>query len=104
MSTAHDVSAYKRAFTQGKLLPPELQRILTDRPPGDRRPLDRTRGVCGDDLYIMGGNGPGFLAMTFYSEDGRRQFAVSATLSGKDTSGAGQAMGKAMETVFCPSS
>lgn len=104
VSTAHDVSTYKRAFVQGKLLSPELQRILTDRLPGDRRSLGSTRSVCGDDLYIMGGSGPGFLAMTFYSEDGRRQFAVSATLSGKDASGAGEAMGKAMQTVFCPSS
>ncbi|MFI6519799.1 serine hydrolase domain-containing protein [Spirillospora sp. NPDC050679] len=104
VSTAHDVSAFERAFTQGKLLPPELQRVLTDRLPGAARPSGRTRALCGDDLYIMGGTGPGFLAMTFYSEDGRRQLSMSATLSGKDTAGAGQAMGKAMETVFCPSS
>ncbi|MGI5171705.1 serine hydrolase domain-containing protein [Spirillospora sp. CA-253888] len=104
VSTAHDVSAFQRAFTQGELLPPELQRVLTDRLPSDPQPLGRTRSRCGDDLYIMGGSGPGFLAMTFYSEDGRRQFAVSATLSGKDTAGAGQGMGEAMEAVFCPSS
>ncbi|WP_067474031.1 serine hydrolase domain-containing protein [Actinomadura hibisca] len=104
VSTAHDVSAFQRAFTQGRLLPPELQRVLTDRLPGGLESFGKTRSACGDDLYIAGGTGPGFLAMTFYSADGRRQFAVSATLSGKDTAGAGQAMGKAMETVFCPSS
>ncbi|TDD74242.1 serine hydrolase domain-containing protein [Actinomadura rubrisoli] len=104
VSTAHDVSAFQRAFTQGKLLPPELQRILTDRPPHDLRPLRKGRGSCGDDLYIVGGTAPGFLAMTFYSADGRRQLAVSATLSVKDINGPAQAMGKVVETVFCPSS
>ncbi|WP_433330905.1 serine hydrolase domain-containing protein [Spirillospora sp. CA-294931] len=104
ISTAHDVSAYQRAFTQGKLLPPELQRILTDRLPAAAQSVRKSRSSCGDDLYILGGSGPGFLAMTFYSQDGRRQFAVSTTLSGKDLSGAAPAMGKAMEAVFCPSS
>ncbi|MEU4823584.1 serine hydrolase domain-containing protein [Actinomadura sp. NPDC023710] len=104
VSTAHDVSAFQRAFAQGELLPPELQRVLTDRLPGGPQPLGKSRSSCGDDLYIMGGTAPGFLAMTFYSEDGRRQLSMSATLSGKDSAGAGQAMGKAMETIFCPSS
>ncbi|WP_165969221.1 serine hydrolase domain-containing protein [Actinomadura sp. KC06] len=103
VSTAHDVSAYQRAFTQGKLLPPELQRVLTDRLPSGLRAFGSSSNSCGDDLYIMGGSAPGFLAMTFYSEDGRRQFALSVTLSTKDNSRPGQAMGKAMETVFCPS-
>ncbi|MGI5201293.1 serine hydrolase domain-containing protein [Spirillospora sp. CA-108201] len=104
VSTAHDVSAFQRAFTQGRPLPPELQRVLTDRLPGGPQPLGRTRNLCGDDLYIMGGTAPGLIAMTFYSEDGRRQLSISATLSSKDNSGAGQGMGKAMGTIFCPSS
>jgi D-alanyl-D-alanine carboxypeptidase len=104
VSTAHDVSAFQRAFTQGKLLPPALQRVLTDRLPSDPRPSGKGRSACGDDFYIMGGTTAGYLAMTFYSEDGRRQLAVSATLSVKDLSKPGQAMGKAMEAVFCPSS
>ncbi|WP_169806972.1 serine hydrolase domain-containing protein [Actinomadura macra] len=104
VSTAHDVSAFQRAFTQGKLLPPELQRVLTDRLPIDSNARAKGRGGCGDDFYITGGTAPGFLTMTFYSEDGRRQLAVSATLSVKDLSGPGQAMGKVVESVFCPSS
>jgi D-alanyl-D-alanine carboxypeptidase len=104
VSTAHDVTAFTRAFTQGKLLPPELQRVLTDRLPHDSQPLRKTRSLCGDVFSIMGGTAPGSIAMTFYTADGRRQLAMSATLSGKDTTEAGQAMGRAMETVFCPSS
>ncbi|MFI0480518.1 serine hydrolase domain-containing protein [Actinomadura sp. 9N215] len=104
VSTAHDVSAFQRAFTQGRLLPPDLQRILTDPLPNVPHPRGEGRGSCGDDLKIAGGTAPGFLAMTFYSEDGRRQLAVSATVSVKDISEPAQAMGKAVETVFCPSS
>ncbi|WP_165494984.1 serine hydrolase domain-containing protein [Actinomadura roseirufa] len=103
VSTAHDISAFQRAFTQGKLLSPELQRVLTDRLPSDSQPRAKIRSLCSDDIYIMGGTAPGFLAMTFYTEDGRRQLAISATLKGKDLDAAGQAMGKAMERIFCPS-
>ncbi|MFI6638987.1 serine hydrolase domain-containing protein [Streptomyces sp. NPDC050504] len=114
VSTAHDVSAFNRAFTRGRLLPPELQRVLTDRlpdapdapdaldaPDSPYSPRERRSG-CGEDFYITGGLAPGSVAMTFYSQDGRRQFAVSVTLSTKDTTRAGQAMGKALEAVFCP--
>lgn len=101
VSTAHDVSAFQRAFNQGRLLPPELQRVLTDRLPA--APRTRDNGRCGDDLYIVGGTAPGFLAMTFYSEDGRRQFAMSFTLSAK-VSAVQIDVSKAVETVFCPSS
>ncbi|WP_187438275.1 serine hydrolase domain-containing protein [Actinomadura decatromicini] len=104
ISTAHDVSAFKRAFTQGKLLPPELQRVLTDRLPNPPRPLGEHRSQCGDDIYVTGGTAPGFLAMTFYSEDGRRQLSISATLSVKDLTEPGEAMGRAMQAVFCPAS
>ncbi len=104
VSTTHDVSAFKRAFIQGKLLPPALQRVLTDPLPNDPHPLGEGRSSCGDDFYIMGGTTAGYLAMTFYSEDGRRQLAISATLSVKDITEPGRAMGKAVETVFCPSS
>ncbi|WP_242910470.1 serine hydrolase domain-containing protein [Actinomadura terrae] len=116
VSTAHDMSAYKRAFVQGRLLPPELQRILTDRLPGAApapgavaaAPAVRAARAAGGDLcgtfMVMGGTTAGYLAMTFYSEDGRRQFAVSVTVSGKDVSKAGEAAGRAMERVFCPAS
>ncbi|QXJ19703.1 beta-lactamase family protein [Actinomadura graeca] len=103
ISTAHDVSAFKRAFIQGRLLPPELQRVLTERLPKGSRVLDDGIGLCGGTFNIMGGTTAGYLAMTFYSDDGRRQLAVSATLSVKDPSAVGEAMGKTVETVFCPS-
>ncbi len=103
VSTAHDVSAFNRAFTQGKLLPPELQRILTDHVPAAPRLRSAVRGRCGDDFHITGGLAPGSVAMTFYSADGRRQFAMSFTLSVKPTTVEFDA-GKAVEAVFCPSS
>ncbi|MFD9860126.1 serine hydrolase domain-containing protein [Streptomyces alboflavus] len=102
VSTTHDVSAFNRAFTQGKLLPPELQRVLTDRLPSAPRSRGEGRGRCGDDLYITGGAAPGSIAMTFYSEDGRRQFAMSFTLSVQPSAVEVDA-GKAVESVFCPS-
>ncbi|MFD0417915.1 serine hydrolase domain-containing protein [Streptomyces sp. NPDC127108] len=102
VSTAHDVSAFNRAFTQGRLLPPELRRILTDRLPGAARARGEGRGRCGDDLYITGGSAPGSIAMTFYSEDGRRQFAMSFTLSAKPST-VELDVSKAVESVFCPS-
>ncbi|MGW2313865.1 serine hydrolase domain-containing protein [Actinomadura luteofluorescens] len=103
VSTAHDVSAFQRAFTQGKLLPPELQRVLTDRLPSDSRTQGKSRSSCSEDFYITGGLAPGSIAMTFYSADGRRQFAMSFTLSVKPSAVEVDA-GKAVETVFCPSS
>ncbi|MEV0443753.1 serine hydrolase domain-containing protein [Streptomyces spectabilis] len=103
VSTAHDVSAFNRAFTQGKLLPPELQRILTDRPPHGLRPRSADNGRCGDDFSIAGGLAPGSIAMTFYSADGRRQLAMSFTLSARP-SDVELDVSKAVETVFCPSS
>ncbi|WP_460346797.1 serine hydrolase domain-containing protein [Actinoallomurus acanthiterrae] len=105
VSTTHDVSAFYRAFTQGKLLPPALQRVLTDPLPNDP-PQGSGPGFCGGELegWIWGGTTAGYFTMTFYSADGRRQLAMSATLSGKDTTGPGRAMFNAVETVFCPSS
>ncbi|MEW2526360.1 serine hydrolase domain-containing protein [Streptomyces sp. NPDC047071] len=103
VSTAHDVSAFNRAFTQGKLLPPELQPILTDRLPAAPRARGEDRGGCGDDFFITGGLAPGSIAMTFYSEDGRRQFALSFTLSAKP-SAVELDVSRALETVFCSSS
>ncbi|GAA1544080.1 serine hydrolase domain-containing protein [Actinomadura kijaniata] len=102
VSTAHDVSAFNRAFTQGKLLPPELQRVLTDRLPGASRPQSGGRGGCSDDFYITGGSAPGSLALTSYSADGRRQLAMSFTLSVKPSAVALD-VNKAVEAVFCPS-
>ncbi|MBM7168711.1 serine hydrolase [Streptomyces sp. G44] len=67
VSTAHDVSAFNRAFTQGKLLPPELQRILTDRPTaahlqgngsGTHTNSNSSNSSCSDDFSITGGLAP----------------------------------------------
>ncbi|GLY88007.1 serine hydrolase domain-containing protein [Actinoallomurus iriomotensis] len=105
VSTTHDVSAFYRAFTEGKLLPPELQRVLTD--PLSNDPAQGSGpDFCGGKLdgWIWGGTAPGYFTMTFYSKDGRRQFSMSATLSVKDTTEPGQAMFNAVESVFCPSS
>lgn len=102
VSTAHDVSVFQRAFYQGRLLPPELQRVLTDRLPGDSRLQGKRRSSCADDFYIVGGLAPGSIALTFYSEDGRRQFAMSLTLSAKPSAVEFDA-GKAVEAAFCPS-
>jgi D-alanyl-D-alanine carboxypeptidase len=102
ISDAHDVSAFERAFAQGTLLPPELQRVLTD-PLPNNPPQGDGPGFCDGKLdgYIMGGSTAGYFTMTYYSPDGRRQLSMSATLSGKDTSEPGEAMFKAVETVFC---
>ncbi|MEV3923026.1 serine hydrolase domain-containing protein [Actinomadura coerulea] len=102
VSTARDVSAFQRAFGQGRLLPPELQRVLTDRLPGDSRLRGKGRSSCADDFSIVGGLAPGSIALTFYSEDGRRQFAMSLTLSDKPNAVEFDA-NKAVEAVFCPS-
>ncbi|MFJ4877269.1 serine hydrolase domain-containing protein [Streptomyces sp. NPDC088745] len=103
VSTAHDVSVFHRAFAQGRLLPPELRRILTDPLPGAAHPRGAGLHRCGEDFSIAGGLGPGSLAMTFYSADGRRQFAMSFTLSVKPGDVKIDA-GRAVESVFCPSS
>ncbi|MFH8988129.1 serine hydrolase domain-containing protein [Streptomyces sp. NPDC017940] len=117
VSTAHDVSAFNRAFTRGELLPPELQRVLTDRLPtathprgdGDNSGSASDSGVsgdssgCGDDLYITGGLAPGSVALTFYSADGRRQLALSFTLSVKPND-VRLDVDDAVESIFCPSS
>lgn len=110
VSTAHDVSAFNRALAQGKLLSPELQRILTDRPTAATHLRGNSNSTgsnsdsnssCSDDFSITGGLAPGSVAMTFYSADGRRQLALSFTLSVKP--GAVQLdLGKAVESIFCP--
>ncbi|MFE0156848.1 serine hydrolase domain-containing protein [Nonomuraea sp. NPDC059007] len=94
ISTAHDVSAFYRALNQGRLLPPDLQRAMG-------QPLPN---LCGGTVAAVAGNGPGFLAVTFSSADGRRQFAVSTTLKVKNEQAMaiGEAINKAAEAVLCP--
>ncbi|WP_169787698.1 serine hydrolase domain-containing protein [Luteipulveratus mongoliensis] len=102
ISTAHDMSAFQRAFNQGRLLPPELQRVITE--PVPHHPYQaQGRSDCGSDFNVLGGSTAGYFTLTIYSDDGRRQLSMSATLSVKDPAEAAQAMGKAVETIFCPS-
>ncbi|MEV4095775.1 hypothetical protein [Streptosporangium saharense] len=105
VSTAHDMGVFRRAFSQGKPLPPELQRVLTDRLPSDPPPGGGGPAFCDGELdgFFTGGSTAGYLAMTFYTKDGSRQLSMSATLSVKDIGGPAEGMFRAVETVFCPS-
>ncbi|GAA3603795.1 hypothetical protein GCM10022419_105440 [Nonomuraea rosea] len=95
VSTSGDLSAFYRAFNQGRLLPADLQKAV-----GQPRP-----GLCDGTVAAAAGSGPGFLAVTYTSEDGRRQFVVSTTLKidNRQAMPVGDAMNKAAETVLCPS-
>ncbi|NBE92192.1 serine hydrolase [Nonomuraea sp. K271] len=100
VSTAEEVSAFHRAYTQGKLLPPRLQEVIDGRKrPG---PPDGER-LCGGlfELREIVGGAPGFHAPTYVSADGRRQFAMSVTLSVRND-GVRPMVGKAAEAVLCP--
>ncbi|MEU6414085.1 serine hydrolase domain-containing protein [Microbispora sp. NPDC046933] len=105
VSTAHDMSAFQRAFRRGKLLPASLQKVITD-PPEGLPPLP-TGGMCGGSPEIapaIAGSFPGFVSVTYTSADGRMQFAVSTTLAMSD--GERNAMNdvtrQAAKTVLCP--
>jgi D-alanyl-D-alanine carboxypeptidase len=102
VSTAHDVSAFQRALTRGKLLPPALQQVLT--PPQGDGGGQQGAGLCGGTLKgaMPGGSAPGLNALTFASADGRRQFAMSVTLTTADARAVIPAMIKAVEAVLCP--
>lgn len=97
ISTAHDVSAFQRAFVQGKLLPSSLQQEVVPPPSGG--------GLCGSEPVVRAsaGNGPGFLAVTYTSDDGRRQFAMSTTLKVKNEQAmaVGEAIDQAAKAVLC---
>ncbi|WP_433412899.1 serine hydrolase domain-containing protein [Microtetraspora malaysiensis] len=106
VSTAHDVSAFKRALRQGRLLPESLNRLLTDPPPG-MPPQQPSGGPCaGNPEFAPGGGGsaPGFFASTYTSSDGRLQFAVSMTLAmdNDERMTADQRITNALKSVFCP--
>ncbi|GAA3618121.1 serine hydrolase domain-containing protein [Nonomuraea rosea] len=94
VSTAHDLSAFYRAFQRGKLLPQDLQKILMPRPGGQA--ADPAR--CADPFM---GAGPGSLSVTSASPDGHLQLAVSATLS-TDQPSLGQAIAETSRAVLCP--
>ncbi|MEV0611750.1 serine hydrolase domain-containing protein [Nonomuraea sp. NPDC050404] len=95
VSTSHDLSAFYRALNQGRLLPADLQRAA-----GQPRP-----DLCGGTVAAAAGSGPGFLAVTYTSSDGRLQFAVSTTLKidNQRAMPVNDAMNKAAATMLCPS-
>jgi D-alanyl-D-alanine carboxypeptidase len=104
VSTARDVSAFQRAFVQGKLLPDSLRAVITDPVPGQQPPPQG--GPCAGDPSFAprGGSAPGFTAVTYTSPDGRLQFAVSVTVAMNDAerAAAGRLIDQAVTSVFCP--
>lgn len=102
ISTAHDMSAFRSAFVRGRLLPPALQRVITDPPEGAPQP---PAPPCGGALaQPSNGGAPGFTAATFTSPDGRRQFAVSTTLNLEQSLTVLRAITRTAEAVLCPKS
>ncbi|WP_433517388.1 serine hydrolase domain-containing protein [Nonomuraea sp. CA-143628] len=106
ISTARDVSAFQRAFVQGKLLPDSLRKVITDPVPG--QPSPPQGGLCAGKPAFQprGGSAPGFVAATYTSPDGRLQFAVSVTVAMDDAERGvvAQRIDQALTSVFCPAS
>nr|WP_277350109.1 serine hydrolase domain-containing protein [Nonomuraea sp. FMUSA5-5] len=119
ISTAHDISAFQRAFAQNRLLPEELKKVLMGPPRSAPQPSGQPSGQpseggggrqqpalpCGGEPAIMPlkGSAPGFNAVTFTSPDGRTQFALSATLAVSNIDPSlDPLLVKAAEAVFCP--
>ncbi|TDC00538.1 class A beta-lactamase-related serine hydrolase [Nonomuraea longispora] len=94
ISTSRDLATFYRALAQGRLLPAALREVM--RYPVEEQP------VCGGSISLYRGSGPGGLAMTFTSADGRLQFAVSATTSIAGQGRVRPALQKAAEAVLCP--
>ncbi|MFG1688252.1 serine hydrolase domain-containing protein [Nonomuraea sp. NPDC049269] len=106
ISTAHDISAFERAFVQGRLLPDSLQKVITDPAPGQQPPPKG--GLCegNPSFQPRGGSAPGFVAVTYTSPDGKLQFAVSVTVAADDAErgAVGRRVDQALVSVFCPAS
>jgi D-alanyl-D-alanine carboxypeptidase len=102
ISTAYDISAFQRAFRQGKLLPESLRKVITDPAPG-LPPLPSGGPCAGNPEFAPagGGSAPGFTAT---SSDGRLQFAVSVTVAMDDAERAAvpRRITDALKSVFCP--
>ncbi|NJP97066.1 beta-lactamase family protein [Nonomuraea sp. FMUSA5-5] len=98
ISTTRDVSAFRRALDQGKLLPPALREVLTG------GSAQQSKGLCGGKLQgqMLGGSAPGFTTLTFASTDGRQQFAVSVTRSTAGDDAIVPVLIKTVEAVYCP--
>ncbi|WP_431902452.1 serine hydrolase domain-containing protein [Nonomuraea sp. bgisy101] len=77
ISTARDMAAYRAAFIQGKLLPADLQKVITAPPEGAPAPPSLP---CGGKLVQTNGGAAGFTSATISTLDGREHFAVSTTL------------------------
>ncbi|MEW9548407.1 serine hydrolase domain-containing protein [Nonomuraea sp. NPDC050783] len=94
VSTSGDLSSFYRALNQGRLLPADLQKAV-----GQLRP-----DLCGGTVAAAAGSGPGFLAVTYTSADGRTQLAVSTTLKidNRQAMPVNDAMNKAAASVLCP--
>ncbi|WP_433445108.1 serine hydrolase domain-containing protein [Nonomuraea sp. CA-141351] len=106
ISTAHDISAFQRAFVQGKLLSNSLHKVITDPVPG--QPSPPQGGPCAGKPAFQprGGSAPGFVAATYTSPDGRLQFAVSVTVAMDDgeRGAVAQRIDQVLTSVFCPAS
>ncbi|MEV4573952.1 serine hydrolase domain-containing protein [Nonomuraea jabiensis] len=100
ISTSRDISAFYRAFHQGKLLPPALQKLLTD--PPENTPSQPP--LCGGEpeLRVIAGGTASFTSVTFSSPDGRIQFATSTTTHTQDPAAIGRAINQAAKSVLCP--
>jgi D-alanyl-D-alanine carboxypeptidase len=105
VSTAHDTAAFQRAYQEGRLLPPDLQKVFDNPAPG-APPAPDAGGVCQGKPSLTGhaGSAPGFVATTYTSPDGRIQFAVSMTVAGdgRQREAASRRVSEAVKTVFCP--
>lgn len=95
ISTSDDMAAFHRALQQGR---------LPGAPGGGPGGGPVGGGLCGDALpvRVAAGNAPGFMAVTYSTADGRRQFTVSATLRVKDYFAIGTAVDQAAKAVLCP--
>ncbi|MGW0801815.1 serine hydrolase domain-containing protein [Nonomuraea sp. NPDC002799] len=106
ISTARDVSAFQRAFVQGKLLPDSLRKVITDPVPGAPSPPQGGPCAGNPSFQPRGGSAPGFVATTYTSQDGKLQFAVSVTVAMDDAERGAVArrLDHALISLFCPAS
>ncbi|NJP97722.1 beta-lactamase family protein [Nonomuraea sp. FMUSA5-5] len=107
ISTARDISAFHRAFNQGKLLPANLRNVISQRPAAASQQQQQPPALCGGkpELRPVAGSVPGAFTVTFSSPDGRLQFAVSTTLKIPNhdaMTAVSPDINKAAEAVFCP--
>ncbi|WP_161628185.1 serine hydrolase domain-containing protein [Microbispora catharanthi] len=104
ISTAHDISAFQRAFIQGRLLPDSLRKVINDPVPGQPSPPQGGPCMGKPAFQPRGGSAPGFVAATYTSPDGRLQFAVSVTVAMDDAErgAVAQRIDHALASVFCP--